>query len=44
MFVGQLSAGAAFASAVAPFLVPDLLKMVLAIFLAQAVGAVRRKF
>lgn len=44
MFVGQLSAGAAFAAAVAPFVVPDLLKMVLAIFLAQAVGAALRKF
>lgn len=39
MSVGQLSAGAAFAAAVAPFIVPDFLKMVLAVFLAQAVSA-----
>lgn len=44
MLSGNLSAGAAFAAAVAPFVVPDLLKMVLAIFLAQAIGAARHKF
>lgn len=44
MVSGNLSAGAAFLAAVAPFVVPDFLKMVLAIFLAQAVGAARRKF
>ncbi len=43
MISGNLSAGAAFLAAVAPFIVPDSLKMVLAIFLAQAVGAARRK-
>lgn len=44
MVSGNLSAGAAFLAAVAPFVVPDFLKMVLAIFLAQAVGAARHKF
>lgn len=43
MISGNLSAGAAFLAAVAPFIVPDSLKMVLAIFLAQAVGAARCK-
>ncbi|WP_251197458.1 biotin transporter BioY [Anaerotardibacter muris] len=42
MVAGQLSAGAAFAAAVAPFVIPDLLKMLLAVFLAQAVGAALR--
>lgn len=44
MLSGNLSAQAAFFAAVAPFVIPDLLKMLLAIFLAQAVGAARRKF
>lgn len=44
MVAGQLSAGAAFAAAVAPFIVPDLLKMLLAVFLAQAVGAALHRF
>lgn len=44
MVSGNLSASAAFVAAVAPFVVPDFLKMVLAIFLAQAVGAARHKF
>ncbi len=43
MISGNLSAGAAFLAAVAPFILPDFLKMVLAIFLAQVVGAARRK-
>lgn len=44
MVSGNLSASAAFLAAVAPFVIPDFLKMVLAIFLAQAVGAARHKF
>lgn len=44
MLAGQLSATAAFAAAVAPFIIPDLLKMVLAVFLAQAVGAALNRF
>lgn len=43
MWVGQLTAGAAFVAAVAPFVVPDLLKMLLAVFLAQAVGAAQSR-
>ena len=43
MWVGQLTAEAAFVSAVAPFVVPDLLKMLLAVFLAQAVGAAQSR-
>lgn len=43
MVAGQLSAGAAFVAAVAPFVIPDLLKMLLAVFLAQAVGAALRR-
>lgn len=43
MIAGNLSIGAAFLAASAPFIVPDLLKIVLAIFLAQAVGATRRR-
>lgn len=44
MVSGNLSASAAFFAAVAPFVVPDLLKMVLAIFLAQVVGAAQHRF
>lgn len=44
MVSGNMNAGAAFLAAVAPFIVPDFLKMILAIFLAQAVGAARRRF
>lgn len=44
MVSGNLSASAAFFAAVAPFVVPDFLKMVLAIFLAQVVGAAQHKF
>lgn len=44
MISGNLSALAAFLAAVAPFVIPDFLKMILAIFLAQAVGAARHKF
>lgn len=44
MLSGNMSASAAFFAAVAPFVVPDFLKMLLAIFLAQAVGAASRKF
>ena len=43
MWVGQLTAEAAFVAAVAPFVVPDLLKMLLAVFLAQAVGAAQSR-
>jgi biotin transport system substrate-specific component len=43
MMVGQLDAGAAFAAAVAPFVVPDTLKMLLALVLTQAVGMARSK-
>ena len=43
MRVGQLTAEAAFVAAVAPFVVPDLLKMLLAVFLAQAVGAAQSR-
>lgn len=43
MWVGQLPAEAAFVAAVAPFVVPDLLKMLLAVFLAQAVGAAQSR-
>lgn len=43
MWVGQLMAEAAFVAAVAPFVVPDLLKMLLAVFLAQAVGAAQSR-
>ena len=43
MCVGQLTAEAAFVAAVAPFVVPDLLKMLLAVFLAQAVGAAQSR-
>ena len=43
MWVGQLTAVAAFVAAVAPFVVPDLLKMLLAVFLAQAVGAAQSR-
>lgn len=44
MLSANLSAGAAFLAAVAPFIIPDFLKMLLAIFLAQAVGAARKRF
>lgn len=43
MWVGQLTAEAAFVAAVAPFVVPDFLKMLLAVFLAQAVGAAQSR-
>lgn len=43
MWVGQLTAEAAFVAAVAPFVVLDLLKMLLAVFLAQAVGAAQSR-
>ena len=43
MWVGQLRAEAAFVAAVAPFVVPDLLKMLLAVFLTQAVGAAQSR-
>lgn len=43
MWVGQFTAEAAFVAAVAPFVVPDLLKMLLAVFLAQAVGAAQSR-
>lgn len=43
MWAGQLTAEAAFVAAVAPFVVPDLLKMLLAVFLAQAVGAAQSR-
>lgn len=43
MWVDQLTAEAAFVAAVAPFVVPDLLKMLLAVFLAQAVGAAQSR-
>lgn len=43
MWVGQLTEEAAFVAAVAPFVVPDLLKMLLAVFLAQAVGAAQSR-
>ncbi len=43
MWGGQLTAEAAFVAAVAPFVVPDLLKMLLAVFLAQAVGAAQSR-
>ena len=40
MMVGHVSAEVAFVTAIAPFIGVDLIKMVLAIILAQAVGAV----
>ena len=43
LWLGQLTAEAAFVAAVAPFVVPDLLKMLLAVFLAQAVGAAQSR-
>lgn len=43
MVVGNLSPEAAFAAAVAPFVVIDILKMVAAIILAQAIGSSLKK-
>ena len=40
MIAGNLSAEAAFAAAVAPFVLIDVLKMIAAVLVAQAVSAV----